>query len=81
MPLRHRQDYAVDLYRGLPTGDINQPKSSRPVMKERERTAIQPTSTGLELADSLEELYRARNHPLSEQAPISCVQEGPSELG
>jgi hypothetical protein len=30
MPLRHRHDYAVDLHRGLPTGDINQPESSPP---------------------------------------------------
>jgi hypothetical protein len=26
MPLPHRHDYAADLHRGLPTGDINRPK-------------------------------------------------------
>ena len=33
MPLRHRHGYAADIHRGLPTGDINQPRSSPPVMK------------------------------------------------
>ena len=26
MPLPHRHNYAADLHRGLPTGDINRPK-------------------------------------------------------
>jgi len=30
MPLRHRHGYAADLHRGLPTGDINQSRSSHP---------------------------------------------------
>jgi hypothetical protein len=59
MPLRHRHGYAADLHRDLPTGDINQPRSSPPVMKGRVRTAIQPTSTGFELAVALEGLYTA----------------------
>ena len=28
MPLQHRRGYAADLHRGLPTGDITQPRSS-----------------------------------------------------
>ena len=52
MPLRPRHGYAAALHRGLPAGDINRPRSSPPVTTERVRAAIQPTSTGLELADS-----------------------------
>jgi hypothetical protein len=46
------------LHRGLPTGDINQPRSSPPVMAWV-RIAIQPVSTGFELAVALEGLYTA----------------------
>ncbi len=59
MPLRHRHGYAADLHRGLPTGDINRSRSSPPVMKGWVRTAIQPGSTGFELAVALEGLYTA----------------------
>ena len=52
MPLRPRHGYAAGLYRDLPASDINQPGSSPPVMKGRVRAAIQPLSTGFELADS-----------------------------
>jgi hypothetical protein len=48
MPLPHRHDYAADLHRGLPTGDINQPRSS-PTPQDRVRAASQPTSARLEL--------------------------------
>jgi hypothetical protein len=40
MPLRLRHGDAADFHRGLPTGDINQPKSSLHVM--RVRAATQP---------------------------------------
>ena len=47
--------YAVDIHRGLPT-QTDQARSEvpRPVMKERRRTATQPTSTGLELVNPQE---------------------------
>jgi len=32
MPLQHRHGYAADLHRGLPTGDITRPGSSRPMV-------------------------------------------------
>lgn len=57
MPLRHRHGYAAGFHRGLPTGDINQPRSSPPAGWVR--TAIQPASTGFELAVALEGLYTA----------------------
>jgi hypothetical protein len=59
MPLRHRHGYAADLHRDLPASDINQPRSSSSVMKGRVRAAIQPASTGFELAVALEGLYNA----------------------
>ncbi len=40
MPLPHRHDYAADLHRGLPTGDINRPKEF-PVIHSRD--AQQPS--------------------------------------
>jgi hypothetical protein len=52
MPLRPRHGYAAGIHRDLPASDINQPGSSPPVMKGRGRTAIQPVSTGFELAES-----------------------------
>jgi hypothetical protein len=51
MPLRHRHGYAAVLHRGLPTSVTNQSRSSptrHPA--SRVRTAIQPPSTGFELA-------------------------------
>ena len=48
MPLRLRHGYAADLHRGLPTGDINQPKSSPHVAVEV-RAATQPRSVRFEL--------------------------------
>jgi len=51
MPLRPRHGYAADLHRGLPTGDINRPRSSPPMIR-RVRAATQPTSIGFELVDS-----------------------------
>jgi hypothetical protein len=58
MPLPHRHDYAADLHRGLPTGDINRPKEF-PANIQRVRAAAQPTSARLELVASLEELSAA----------------------
>jgi hypothetical protein len=49
MPLRLRHGYAADLHRDLPTGDINQSKSS-PLT--RVRTATQPISIRFELVVS-----------------------------
>ncbi len=52
MPLRPRHGYAADLHRGLPAGDIEPAKEFPARHEERVRAATQPTSTGLELADS-----------------------------
>jgi hypothetical protein len=41
MPLQHRHSYAAAFHYGLPTGDINQPRSS-PLTIERMRIATQP---------------------------------------
>jgi hypothetical protein len=50
LPLRPRHGYAAVLYRGLQTrADETQPEV--PAMARRARTAIQPESTGLELAE------------------------------
>ena len=53
MPLRYRHDYAADLHRGLPAGDLK-PAQEFPARDEGQvRTAIQPISTGFELAGNL----------------------------
>ncbi len=62
MPLRHRHGYAADLHCGLPTGDINQPRSSPPNVGWV-RAAIHPRSTGFELTVALERLYTAGSSP------------------
>jgi hypothetical protein len=55
IPLRHRHGYAVDIHHGLPTQtDETRSGVPRPHESERVRTAIQPTSTGLELATTQE---------------------------
>ena len=46
MPLRHRHGYAADLHRGLPTGDITQPRSSPPRQSRRVRAAPSPDPPG-----------------------------------
>lgn len=50
MPLRHRHGYAADLHRGLPTSDTKPAKEFPTRQDGQVRTAIQPTSTGFELA-------------------------------
>jgi len=53
MPLRHRHGYAAGFHRGLPAGDLK-PAREFPARDEgRVRTAIQPVSTGFELAGDL----------------------------
>src|SRR4051794_12394585 len=56
MPLQHRHGYAAGLHRGLPTGDITQPRSSPPDTSDivaaliaRMRVALQPRSARFEL--------------------------------
>jgi hypothetical protein len=51
LPLRHRHGYAAVLLRGLPTGKINPIQEFLP--RRAVRTAIQPRSTGFELAEVL----------------------------
>jgi hypothetical protein len=50
MPLRHRHGYAADLHRGLPTSATTPAKEFPARHHGQVRTAIQPTSTGFELA-------------------------------
>jgi hypothetical protein len=50
MPLRHRHGYAADLHRGLPTSAIKPAKEFPARHDGQVRAAIQPTSTGFELA-------------------------------
>ena len=50
MPLRHRHGYAAGLHRGLPTS-VTKPAKEFPARHNGQvRTAIQPISTGFELA-------------------------------
>ena len=58
MPLRHRHGYAADLHRDLPTSDIEPVQEFPARHEEQVRAAIQPASTGFELADHLERLYQ-----------------------
>ena len=52
MPLRPRHGYAAGFHRDLPASDIK-PAREFPARHEgRVRAAIQPLSTGFELADS-----------------------------
>jgi hypothetical protein len=51
LPLRHRHGYAAALHHGLPTGKINPTQEFPPTRTVR--TAIQPRSTGFELAEVL----------------------------
>ena len=53
MPLRYRHGYAAVLHRGLPTGKINPAQEFSTRNEGRVRTAIQPRSTGFELAEVL----------------------------
>jgi hypothetical protein len=53
MPLQPRHDYAADLHRGLPAGDINQPKEFlADIAVGRVRAATQPRSARFELVVS-----------------------------
>jgi hypothetical protein len=42
MPLQHRHGYAAGIHHGLPTGDINRPKSSPHGIAAWVRAANQP---------------------------------------
>jgi hypothetical protein len=52
MPLQPRHGYAAGLHRGLPAGDITQPRSSPPDNVVRVRAADQPGSARFELVVS-----------------------------
>jgi hypothetical protein len=55
LPLRHRHGYAVVLHHGLPTRATKTlPRVPHPFEDEWVRTANQPESIGLELADNQE---------------------------
>ena len=75
MPLRYRHDYAADLHRGLPAGDLK-PAQEFPARDEGQvRTAIQPISTGFELAGNLRGVTALV--PLV-HLPVSLAGPGPS---
>src|SRR3954454_222735 len=62
MPLQHRHGYAAGIHCGLPTGDINRPRSSPTANATkaagRVRAAIQPRSARLELVALLRAFSR-----------------------
>jgi len=53
LPLRYRHGYAAGLHRGLPAGKTNPAQEFPTRNGGRVRTAIQPRSTGFELAEVL----------------------------
>ena len=75
MPLRPRHGYAADLHRGLPAGDLKPAREFPARHEERVRTAIQPISTGLELAGNLRGVTTLV--PLV-HLPVSLAGPGPS---
>lgn len=79
MPLQHRHDYAADLHRGLPTGDITQPRSSPPDIAVRRaewvRVADQPRSARFELEGLLRSVQSLVSHV---RLPVLLAGPGPS---
>src|SRR3954447_14616265 len=84
MPLQHRRGYAADLHRGLPTGDITQPRSSPTathgdanvvVAVVRVRAAIQPRSARFELVALLRSVQPLVPHV---RLSVSLAEPGPS---
>ena len=80
MPLQHRHGYAAGLHRGLPTGDITQPRSSPTGNAvghaDRVRAAIQPRSARLELVALLRGVQ-----PLVPHVRLSVSLAGPGPSG
>ena len=80
MPLQHRHGYAAGLHRGLPTGDITQPRSSPTGdavgHADRVRAAIQPRSARLELVALLRGVQ-----PLVPHVRLSVSLAGPGPSG
>ena len=76
MPLQHRHGYAADLHRGLPAGDINQPRSSPPRNPVRVRAALQPRSARFELVGLLRSVQ-----PLVPHVRLSVSLAGPGPSG
>jgi hypothetical protein len=62
MPLSHRHKYAAGFPHGLPTGDINQPRSSPRPLRARVRATTQPTSVRLELVALLRSFLPLVSH-------------------
>ena len=84
MPLQHRRGYAADLHRGLPAGDITQPRSSPhhpdadanvDVVVVRVRAAIQPRSARFELVALLRGVQPLVPHV---RLSVSLAEPGPS---
>src|ERR1019366_9532894 len=76
MPLQHRHGYAAGIHRGLPTGDINQPRSSPPGYAVRVRVANQPRSTRFELVVRLRGVQSLVPH-----VRLSVLLAGPRPSG
>ena len=75
MPLQHRHGYAAGLHRGLPAGDITQPRSS-PHHAVRVRAATQPRSARFELVGLLRSVQ-----PLVPHVHLSVLLAGPGPSG
>jgi hypothetical protein len=75
MLLRHRHGYAAGFHRGLPASDLKPAREFPARHEERVRTAIQPISTGLELAGNLRSVTALV--PLV-HLPVSLAGPGPS---
>ena len=77
MPLRHRHGYAADLHRGLPASDLKPTQEFLTHhLRGQVRTAIQPLSTGFELAGNLRGVMTLV--PLV-HLPVSLAGPGPSD--
>ncbi len=76
MPLRHRHGYAAGFHRGLPVSDLKPTQEFLARNERRVRTAIQPISTGFELAGNLRGVMTLV--PLV-HLPVSLAGPGPSD--
>lgn len=82
MPLQHRHDYAVDLHRGLPAGDITQPGSSpsvhdgHAVAGQRVRATTHPGSARFEVVALLRSVQ-----PVVPHVRLSVLLAGPGPSG
>ena len=76
MPLRHRHSYAAGLHHGLPVSDLKPAQEFLTRNERRVRTAIQPISTGFELAGNLRGVITLVSLV---HLPVSLAGPGPSD--